>query len=453
MANKKKIAVIASRLKSQNAVSVEADKWIDTYLKLGYDVHVIAGKIGEPMTLPHLVIPEMDYKHSEVRGVKRILFGANLDKAGLKASNILLNNLVHRIKPQLKKYLMKNKIDIISVEGVLGDVANVPLSVALAKIIHELGIPTISRYHKFFWEDKYFNSIEPKILGGFPPAKKNIIHITNSTTAQTSLMNKKNIRSVVIPHTIDFDKIQGIDEYNKDFRRDFEIRKDQLIFLQPTKIIRKKCVERSIKLVHEINEATRKDHVLMLTGPATYFRGNYFEEIVRRAKKLNVNVILAHDRVFLERHENKERKFYSIWDAYAHADFVMYPSTSGGFGNPVIEAVAHKKPVIVNSHEGIKDILDKGFTFITLDQKLTPENVSDTYELAHDKKKRDAIVDKNYAILQKHFSSDVLDDALIPLLNKLEHEDFFTKVFKKFGMKKNDNDPLKNKKGGYKDPK
>jgi len=79
-----------------------------------------------------------------------------------------------------------------------------------------------------------------------------------------------------------------------------------------------------------------------------------------------VNVIFANDRVFMERHQNPEKKFYSIGDAYVHADIVLYPNSSDAFGNPVIEACAYRKPVVVSEYPNLKEITDKGFDFIKI---------------------------------------------------------------------------------------
>lgn len=90
---RKNLAIIASRLKFADGVSIEADKWINEYIKLGYNVFLICGKLGEPTNLPNIEIPEMNYKHSEVRGIKRIVFGSELEKDGTKAANILIENI------------------------------------------------------------------------------------------------------------------------------------------------------------------------------------------------------------------------------------------------------------------------------------------------------------------------------------------------------------------------
>jgi glycosyltransferase involved in cell wall biosynthesis len=458
MTIKKKIAVIASRFKTIDDEAIEAEKWIDKYLRLGYEVHLIGGKFGEPTNLPKLEIPVMDYKHSEIRGIKRIMFGNALDKSGIKAANILLNPLVNKIYIPIKKYLSNNKINIISVENALGNLKNPALNIALTKLIKDSGLPTISKQHTFFWDKQYFekNKNFPELLKNTPPNLKNIIFITNSTNAQAKLLEKKNLKSIVIPNTIDIGNLQKKDEYNKDFREAFDVREDQLLFLQPTRINRRKGIETSIKIVKEINEATKKDNVLMITGPPVYFRGNYFEEIVRKINKSKVNVILAHDRIFISRHQNKEQKFYSIADAYLHADMVMFPSLNEDFGLPVLYAMAYKRPLFVNNHANLKDVLEKKPKFILRNNKITCETISDVFEILHDKEKKNKIINHNFEILKKYYGSDLLDDKIIPLLNKFEKKSFINKLKNKFIKTKKrftKEDKLKNKKGSYKEPK
>jgi glycosyltransferase involved in cell wall biosynthesis len=251
---------------------------------------------------------------------------------------------------------------------------------------------------------------------------KNIVHITSTESAKQKLSEKRKIQSKLIPNTMDIDKLQKIDDFNKDFRKSFGIKEDQLIFLQPTRVKRNKFVERSIKLVAEINDITKKDNVLLITGSPVYSRGNYFEEIVKKMKKQGVNVIFANDRIFLGRHKNPEQKFYSIHDAYLHADIVIYPTAGDAFGNPVIESVAYNKPLVVNSFPNLNEFIDKGFKFVVMDEKVDAEVVSDTYELIANKKKANEMVENNFDLLKKNYLSDNLDDALIPILNSFDQQ-------------------------------
>ena len=482
---RKNIAVISSRLKCIDAISVEAEKWIDKYVKLDYNVHLISGKFGEPVELPNLELPEMDYKHPEVRGVKTIIFGTHLGNDGKKAGEILLSSLVNRIKNPLKKYLIKNNIDLISVEDSLLSMKNLPLNVALSGIIKELKMPTISRYHYFPWDNSYFSKNDnlPKITETIPLNEKHIVHITNTESARMKLNEKKKINSKVIPNTIDFDKLAVLDEYNKDFREAFGISKDAFIFLQPTRVKRNKSVEKSIRMLAEINERTKKENVLIITGAPVYQRGNYFEAVVKRIKKYGVNVIFANDRIFLGRHQNPEKKFYSIGDAYVHADVILYPNISDAFGNPVIEACAYKKPVVVSDYPNLKEVMDKGFEFIKITDSVR-ETISDLYQVLTDEKRRVEMTEKNYALAKEHFSSDILDDNLIPILNAMDGQRpqtgrFTIKIWKwkrrpdgkkqdlkgkkpvtkvrlvvkqRTHVPSNSGSSLVNKKGGYKEP-
>ncbi|MBI4739858.1 glycosyltransferase, partial [Candidatus Woesearchaeota archaeon] len=125
-----------------------------------------------------------------------------------------------------------------------------------------------------------------------------------------------------------------------------------------------------------------------------------------------------------------EVKIYSIWDAYAHADIVIYPTASTSFGNPVIESIAYKKPVVVNKYPNLGEITGKGFSLIEIDQKITPELVSDTYEILVDSGKRREMVEKNFELLKTHYSADILDDRLVAILNSFEHESFMHRITK-----------------------
>ncbi|NQU78292.1 glycosyltransferase family 4 protein [Candidatus Woesearchaeota archaeon] len=457
---KKNLAVIASRLKCVDAISVDAENWINKFVNKGYNVHLIAGKFGEPVNLPIFELHEMDYKHPEVRGVKSIMFSSKLDKQGRKAADILIDRLVKRIKGPLKNYLVKNKIEVLCIEDALGSLKNVPLNIALTQIVSELGLPTISHYHYLHWINPYFAKFNnfPKITNNLPPKLKNITHITNTENARLRLLADKRVSSSIIPNTIDTDKLSTIDDYNSDFRKALGINDDQLIFLQPTRVKRNKYVERSIKLVAEINDITKKDNVLLITGSPIYSRGNYFEEIVRKMNKQGVKIIFANDRVFMSRHQNSEQKFYSIHDAYLHSDVVIYPTAGDAFGNPIIESVAYRKPLVVNNFSNLNGFLNKGFKFVVMDQKVDAEVVSDTYQLITDNDKRQDIVEHNYNLLKKHYSSDVLDEALMPILKQIDEQKSLMSrvagIITPWNRKRKDiKDPdLKNKKGGYKEP-
>ena len=71
-----------------------------------------------------------------------------------------------------------------------------------------------------------------------------------------------------------------------------------------------------------------------------------------------------------------DEKTYDLADAYAHADFITYPSIYEGFGNALIEAFYFRKPVLVNRYSiFVTDIEPKGFRVITMNGYLTKDVV------------------------------------------------------------------------------
>ena len=60
-------------------------------------------------------------------------------------------------------------------------------------------------------------------------------------------------------------------------------------------------------------------------------------------------------------------------DAYAAADVVVFPSTVEGFGNPVIESVIARRPLVVGHYPVLDEILAHGFELFAVDE---PEAVA-----------------------------------------------------------------------------
>ncbi|NIP95984.1 MAG: glycosyltransferase family 4 protein, partial [Akkermansiaceae bacterium] len=79
-------------------------------------------------------------------------------------------------------------------------------------------------------------------------------------------------------------------------------------------------------------------------------------------------------------------KRYSIWDAYAHADFVTYPSTYEGFGNAFLEAIYYRKPILCNRYSIFQsDIEPYGFKAIFMNGFLTNQVVGQVRRLLTDR--------------------------------------------------------------------
>ena len=111
-------------------------------------------------------------------------------------------------------------------------------------------------------------------------------------------------------------------------------------------------------------------------------------------------------------------------DAYAHADFITYPSLYEGFGNALVEAFYFRKPVLVNRYSiFVSDIEPMGFRVITMNGYLTKDVVGHVQKIISDPVYRDEMVDNNYELGKAFFSYTVLRRKLRALITNFTGAD------------------------------
>ena len=117
---------------------------------------------------------------------------------------------------------------------------------------------------------------------------------------------------------------------------------------------------------------TDKKVHLFISGKPEKNEMEYFYRILNLARERKINLILSNS--FNSGCDDfvKEDIFskHNIFDFYKACDLVTLPSDIEGFGNPVLEACAFKKPLFVNSYPVLSDILSKGFDFIVINKEV-----------------------------------------------------------------------------------
>jgi len=99
----------------------------------------------------------------------------------------------------------------------------------------------------------------------------------------------------------------------------------------------------------------------------------------------------------------------SLWDLYAHADFITYPSLYEGFGNAFLEAVYFKKPLLINRYAiFVRDIEPKSFDLIVMDGYLTKKNVQKVREVLENPNLQKRMTANNYTVAARHYSYAML---------------------------------------------
>ena len=423
-----KIAIISTRLGGRDGVSIEADKWAEAFLSLGLLPIYIAGAFAKTDNIKkYYLIEEMDFYHPEISKIKSHAFDLGKFNDSYRLFNLIdrIEIIKNAIKKKFNQILKKENIKYFSIENALSIPLNIPLGVALSDIISEHGIKTIARHHDFYWErDEFLNNDVSSILGEYFPPDINLIkHVVINSQAKEALFKRKKIKAEYIPNVFNF-KILDNPKYNyagsiKKVRDFLGIDRRDFLFLQPTRIIRRKNIERSIYLVDKLSKKINGKIFLFISGNPEKQEMDYFNKIIEMATRKNINLILSNNHKFGNQIIRAEKFFknFDIYDLYNACDLVTLPSDIEGFGNPVIEAAAFKKPLFVNNYPVLEDILEKGFNFIVIDKVVNGDCTKKVLKLLLDKKYRGKITNANYEIAKKFYSFEFLVKKLKALLN------------------------------------
>lgn len=416
-----RIGIVSARLVAIDGVSIEAEKWRAAFRKLGHQVVLIAGSFGGDPQGPHVRIPWLDYADPEVVRLPDIL---SRPVPFDLASEQEMVAQAREIKRQLFVTIERERIDLLDVENLISLPLNLAAGIALVEIIRDTRIPFICRHHDFYWERPELarSRLRDYLDRNFPPHDDETIHVVINRRAQRELRLRHGILPTRIPNVLDPNMVGAQDDYNADFRDSFDIPKGALLFLQPSRLIERKCIEDSVRLAAAVRDRLKRPVVLLITGPPGdgSEADPYCQRVLALAEELSVPVVLAWKRIFIRRGRTAAgAKIYAIADAYAHADLVTFPSRLEGFGNPVIEAAANHLPLFVRHYPVLDDMLEKGFKFALLEDGLTQEVVEQVVALLTDRMAR-RVLAHNAEVVRRYFSPLTLEILLSEVLERAE---------------------------------
>ena len=190
---------------------------------------------------------------------------------------------------------------------------------------------------------------------------------------------------------------------------------DDIMVLQPTRIVPRKGIEHAIKLVQMLDDPRIK---LVISHEAGDEGDEYRHVLAEIAREAGVDLRFVATRISDVRHRNREgHKVYTLWDLYPHADLVTYPSLYEGFGNAFLEAIYFRVPVLINRYAIFaRDIEPKGFRLPIMDGYLTRSTIEEVRRLINDKEYRHEVASHNYQVASRFFSYRVLRRALRTLI-------------------------------------
>ncbi len=412
------IGFISTRLAGVDGVSLETQKLAKVFREMGHDCFFCAGEL-DGNAQPGYLIPEAHFTHPTAKALHDEAFAKPKLEAEFFAR---LYASADSIRAELEKFIKQYSIDLIVPQNALTIPMNIALGIAIADCVKRTRVKALAHHHDFYWERERFinNGIQDQLNEAFPPDLQPMVHMVINKAMQQRLKAIKGIDALYLPNVFDFETPPPEpDDYAMSFREEIGLSEDDLIVLQPTRIVRRKGIELAIELMRLLDDERL---VFVVTGYEGDERGGYGDWLKMQADRAGIRYKFIGEYVGSERGEINGHKVFDLWDVYPHAHLISYPSIYEGFGNALVETVYFRKPLVVNTYPMyLSDIKPAGIRAVEFFYDIKEETLADTRRLIDDEAYRAELIEHNYQVGLEHFSYQVLRQVLAEALKRLSN--------------------------------
>jgi glycosyltransferase involved in cell wall biosynthesis len=404
-----------------DGVSLEVPKLGKVFNEMGHEYFYCAGEFDKNAPRGRLV-PEMHFNHPEAKAIHDEAFSSAQPKPALFGR---IYDMADRLRAQLMAFIEEYDIDLLVPQNACAIPMNISLGIAITDVVKRTRIKTLCQHHDFYWERTRFinNGIQSILDEAFPPKLEPIQHMVISTAMQQRLYAWRGIRALYLPNIFDYETPPPQpDEYALSFRKTLGLSDEDLIVLQPTRVIRRKVIEKAVELVRKLND---KRLILLITGYEGDEPGGYGAWLREEADRAGIRYRFIAAYVDGERGEKDGHRVFTLWDIYPHAHFITYPSDYEGFGNALLETIYFRKPLVVHTYPVyLADIKPRGIQAVEYLYDITPEVLADTRRMIDDAALRERMTENNYQVASRYFSFNVLRKTLKKALSLFDENNF-----------------------------
>lgn len=381
----KKILITHFRVGKTDGVSLEIESWKEILKRAGAKVALCSGPVSSNSDF---IIENLEQQlNPRIWRIDEDAFGGLKHFVYTKTLQEAIDEERERLKVDFEYVIEEFRPDYLIVSNIFSVGEGIHAAPAITEVLDKYKIPTIAVNHDFTWENKRYSKptslfIRNLLEDYFPPKRDYLFHFCINSIGQKALLKRRGIKSKILYDTFDFrqepwEKNRGTTSFLKKFGVD----KNDIVFLQATRIVRRKNIELAIDLISTIKKSAkfpnlskknlavkkrfnpkRNKLVLILSGYVEKRDRKYLDKLIEYAKEKKVNLIYLGKEL---------DKAYKLWDIYPYADIVTFPSEYEGFGNQLLEAFFARKPIVLFEYPvWLSDIKPKGFKVISLGTKL-----------------------------------------------------------------------------------
>ncbi|MGQ9543559.1 MAG: glycosyltransferase family 4 protein [Candidatus Bathyarchaeia archaeon] len=255
---------------------------------------------------------------------------------------------------------------------------------------------------------------------------ENIVYVTptNARARELARLDEpyKISDAVVVPNGVTIEEFIKIDEVTKLLMKKLGLSFENYIIVTPVRITPRKNIELALLVIDELKHliSAPRQIKLLVTGPPDHQASKlgvayleYLMELIER-KGLGDNVIFCHEVIDQKReYRNGIIQKWSVADVYNIADLILIPSREEGFGLPVIEAGAARKPIFCSRIPPFQELIRDDIEGFMFDLDEDPKSIAfRIYRLYLEDR-----VDNNFDNVIRRFSwESIVKRKIIPLL-------------------------------------
>ncbi len=443
-----RIAFVSGKLGDVDGVSLETDKWIEALSELGHEIYTIAGYYKNPVSkVPaerQILLERMGFNSPEQRYFEQHVFPylstrpQHVTKHRIAQIQSEMEAAGADVANHLFEIIRQNRIDVIIAENTNAMPMSLLGGIAVYRLATIHRVATIFHHHDFWWERSRFgeNYITQLLNRIMPPSDLGTEHVVISSYAAHILKSIKRVNPYIIPNCENFDNPVIKDEWNSDFRDELGFSADDLLIVQPTRIVPRKRIEDSVRLVGRFIDLN-KDLAPRIKFIISLYQGDeaddsYVENIKKLAHQYKVPMYCISDRLSSHRGRDENgKKLYSTRDILCHANLVTYLPIWEGFGNAFLEAVACRAPIITTTYLVYKvDIQGAGFKVVEIRNRYgndgsleIPESVfGEMRQYLTDLEMKEEAVEHNFNVGKREFGLSLLKSGLERIIDEYEDE-------------------------------
>jgi len=261
-----RIAVVSGKLGGVDGVSLEVDKWIGILRDMGHEIYTISGQYvhrlsGIPLER-QLEIPDIRFTSDFQHQVELEAF-PHMWRHPAHPSPTEIDQICDRIETAgrelaavMHDYVKEQDIDVVIAQNTNAMPMTLLGGMAVYYLATDYRVATIFHHHDFWWERSRFsnNRLEKLLNRIMPPVDLGLEHVVISSYAAHILASLKRVQPHIIPNCEDYENPPVPDEYNGNFRSDFGFRDEDILVVQPTRVVPRKRIEDSLYLLSRFVE-------------------------------------------------------------------------------------------------------------------------------------------------------------------------------------------------------